>query len=462
MHPCILAPVAWSVKDDRGYLVMPRGKSITSSYKKDKISLSQIILDSCSAINFLNTRGIAHGDIKPDNMVYHDGRCKIIDMGLAVKGELFDGDYYITGELYTPEFRDIEYSIEQNNNIKCEIYALVTSYMFIVEDLQEGDIADSGQLCSYTHPRLDWLIQIALTPLNRRPSLRTVLRRAEKKYKSITERKIRYKEPTKIETCNNETYTISIWLIKYLSSELKAKTLFAALHLLNRVYEDVIEENEEKMLSCVVVMIASYLNKEQVNIQLYLQLLSIEEEEFTTIANNLIVSILQSTEGVLLTTTYWDYAQSKEDLYPLLQDLLSCTDNFKRSSNNSNKCIKVKDFLPSNMLFFSSKKGKLISSRLRSKEANSCILEVGANVDIIEHYWQKEEEPDIYLDIPLLLHNKEALKETTLSTAKNILSFLLHNKEDPLVIHTLNMICAFDWQNLGEVYLDIEKFHPFE
>ena len=36
-------------------------------------------------------------------MVYHKGQCKIIDMGLARTAELFQDNYYITGELYTPD-----------------------------------------------------------------------------------------------------------------------------------------------------------------------------------------------------------------------------------------------------------------------------------------------------------------------------------------------------------------------
>ena len=461
IHPCILAPVAWSVRDGIGYLVMLRGEDITTAYAEGKITLQQIILDSLSAIEFLNSRGIAHADIKPANMIYHNGRCKIIDMGLARTGELFQKTYYITGELYTPEFRDIEYSISQYNNINCELYALVTSYMFILENSEPE--ADSGELCYYKTDDVDlkWLVKIALLPLNKRPSITTVLKRAKKKYGILSSRKVIYKEPTKIDACSPRTQSISKWLIKNLAYELKASTLFSALHLLNRVYDDVIDKNSEKMLACIVVMLASYLNHEPVKISAYLTLLKVDEDNFNYIANNMIASILKSTEGVLLTKTYWDYARSKEDLYPLLQDLLSCSDEFKRTNSTSNKCVRVKDFITQDISTFKGK-GKLVSSRVDSKEENTCILDIEANIDIIERYWQEEEEPDIYLDLPLLLHNKEALKDTKLSTARNILRFLLQNKDDPYVEYVLNSVSIFDWQNLGDEYLNNELFHPFE
>ena len=84
-HPCIIKPICWSVDKVNGisYLVTPLGQNIKTAYDSKKISLKEIKSDLLSAVAFLNSIGIAHCDIKPDNIIFHDGKAKLIDMGIA-------------------------------------------------------------------------------------------------------------------------------------------------------------------------------------------------------------------------------------------------------------------------------------------------------------------------------------------------------------------------------------------
>lgn len=66
-HPCIMKPLAWTVMKSQAYLTMKQG--IQTAVSEGKISVSQIICDTLSAIAFLNDNGIAHCDIKPDNII---------------------------------------------------------------------------------------------------------------------------------------------------------------------------------------------------------------------------------------------------------------------------------------------------------------------------------------------------------------------------------------------------------
>lgn len=81
-HPCILKPFAWTF-DIRGYIAMPLGQDITQAYRDKLISIEEIVSDTLSAITYIFKLKIVHYDIKTSNILYHEGKATIIDMGLS-------------------------------------------------------------------------------------------------------------------------------------------------------------------------------------------------------------------------------------------------------------------------------------------------------------------------------------------------------------------------------------------
>ena len=133
-HPCILRPVEWSYCPINRvtYIAMPCGSDLQRAYLDRKITLERIVNDNLSAIAFLNNLGIIHGDIKPKNMIFLDGRAQIIDFGLAKYATMLSDRYYIRGVAYTALYKDPAYVDEAWNPINVETYALAKSYYDIM------------------------------------------------------------------------------------------------------------------------------------------------------------------------------------------------------------------------------------------------------------------------------------------------------------------------------------------
>ncbi len=77
-HPNILKPIAWSFDGFKGYLAMPLGKPITEI--KD---IQNAMIELKSAIDYLHSLNIVHGDIRLHNTISLNGKAVLIDFGYA-------------------------------------------------------------------------------------------------------------------------------------------------------------------------------------------------------------------------------------------------------------------------------------------------------------------------------------------------------------------------------------------
>jgi len=92
-HPNIINILAYTQKENEEYMTIPKGESILKAYKSGKISLKQIAYDIAAALNALHENKICHNDVKPENIIFLDGKAVLIDFGVSSRAIYYDKGY---------------------------------------------------------------------------------------------------------------------------------------------------------------------------------------------------------------------------------------------------------------------------------------------------------------------------------------------------------------------------------
>jgi serine/threonine protein kinase len=543
LHKCIIKPLAWTVKDGVGYFAMKRGLDIKEAYLGGKITIREIISDTLSAIAYLNERGIAHGDIKPDNIIFLNGRATIIDLGIAVRGVLNeDNQYYVTGDIYPVNYRDPEYYQKQYNNINCESYSLVATYLEIMYGekyvvfgcLHHFEVDDQD---------VKWLLEQVKLPQKERLPIGTILQLApdtlivrrystlrdieweefdqkknfkpcvseEKKEKVNSTEKIGKEDSTnKIEKLNEVENSLLLnimgWLVEtsYVFN-ITVRTLFLLLDLVHRTFPGIntyfhnnpttniyiqTKKNYLTLYSCAIMNMAILATATETFYDLgFWEKLFVQFVNKSGSSNNTTFTFVFAKDAVakgfsdgfeLITTTilnilncvisrptYWDYAKSKEDLYPLLLDTINLNYNpnfIRKLTRGTNKCISVKDFMSKEQSI--SFRGEYASTPLtlvKPVKIRPSQLDIKGKFSFVSTLLNEKNWLTIHysISVPILLRNRDTLRFLDIKSAFCLFSDLFNYKlSKHLCIHVLNLITNFDWRTFGTKVLDL-KLHPF-
>jgi serine/threonine protein kinase len=342
LHPCIVRPVAWSFRPKsaahlyaKTYIAISKGESIVTAFDQKKITIEEIVSDTLSALAYLNSIGLVHADMKPSNIIFHEGKAKLIDFGLCRRAAIFEDKYYITDSSYTDDFKDPEYSIEQWNPISCEVYPLAKTYHFFYAN------ADThGSLYNFSTPQiphLDWFLTEAKKPSSIRHTTFELLEMAPK------ELIVRHWEGATLETpvipidsqCGPAILTPMARMVEIAANaDLKAETLFLGLHLYRRVIPHLVPDygkgDQSKKMEAIGVMclhLATIANSQKFTYSKYMNTwIKVFKDVFTfNQLQEFLVQVMDCVGCIIGTNTYWDYASCGEDLPGLLDDTISCT-----------------------------------------------------------------------------------------------------------------------------------------
>lgn len=143
-HPHILPLLDSGVSDGLLYYVMPvvTGESLRQLLERERqLSIPEavrIAREVASALDYAHRHGVIHRDVKPENILLHDGQALVADFGIALAVQQAGGQRMTqTGlSLGTPQYMSPEQAMgEKVIDLRSDIYALgsVTYEMLVGE-----------------------------------------------------------------------------------------------------------------------------------------------------------------------------------------------------------------------------------------------------------------------------------------------------------------------------------------
>ncbi|MFL5619863.1 MAG: protein kinase domain-containing protein [Gemmatimonadaceae bacterium] len=131
-HPHILSLHDSGEIDGTVYYVMPfvDGESLRDRLAREKqlpiADAIRISTEVADALQYAHTHGVIHRDIKPDNILLHDGHAVVADFGIALAARSVDSRMTETGmSLGTPHYMSPEQAMgERDLDSRTDVYAL--------------------------------------------------------------------------------------------------------------------------------------------------------------------------------------------------------------------------------------------------------------------------------------------------------------------------------------------------
>ena len=133
-HPHILPLFDSGRVEGTVFYVMPyvQGESLRSRLTRETqlpvADAIRIAAEIAAGLDYAHRQGVIHRDIKPDNVLFHDGRALVADFGIALARSHGDGRTRMTkagASLGTPEYMSPEQATgEPNLDPRTDIYAL--------------------------------------------------------------------------------------------------------------------------------------------------------------------------------------------------------------------------------------------------------------------------------------------------------------------------------------------------
>ena len=465
IHPCIIRPTAWSVNNNIAYLALPKGNDLMKAYKEKKISLKQIMHNATSAITFLNSKGVAHCDIKPNNLIYHEGKCKVIDLGLAKVGNLHsDGQYYITGTAYNQGYRDPEYVSEQYNNIKCEIYALAATFVSIYN----RHYLSFGELYTYEKGKdkvLNMFVRCALLLQEQRPSIQDILTTIENKcnFSPYIGSILTITLDKKDSTLGYFSSIFSVILQIFYMIELKAETFFLDIDILKRGASFIGLEYPIILVAQAITILAIHARRDTpFSLASYSRMRDDNSVDKDIKLTNTIIFILSSCGGIISTVTAWDQATSPEELRSLLLKELHLP---KLERKLYSKCILLSDLISKDEIKTITSEimtvGTNILSLPNNIERKSCDITIIPDIETLTDIIESQDKVSSLSRV--LLHNRSVLSLLPLDVALNAFSSIYNRREDIKIYEfILDNISTLNWRKYGDFLVsDQDTFNPF-
>lgn len=282
-HPCILPLLNYAIDGETFLLAFPLAIEIAEALDKGLITKQEVRGDIINALFFLHSGGVAHRDIKSQNVLFYNGHAVLIDFGIAEDIiNTYEGQF-IKGEAYSGYYRDPQYDTFEYNSIKVELYAT-------------GKLFERLEIPGYS---------ILLNKIHERPPLDKLFDIYNVEFIPGEIKTVETVPPLKVNSNDITQYAAELLRLKII----RAKDIFFCLHVYHRLQYDLIEK---------------YSLREIAKISLYVSSFKLGYFEIEYIERfDILYDALKSLHGIITTPSLWDYIKYDNCIHSALIETLS-------------------------------------------------------------------------------------------------------------------------------------------
>jgi serine/threonine protein kinase len=339
-HPNIIPITAltFDVSTSTSYIAFPRGESILSYLDSHRQMYDQFMYELVVAVAFLHSKGIAHCDIKPDNIIVIDQHPVLIDFGIAKIcipiSDLHSRrvEYMLIPQAFTLSFNPPEYK-QDISSIRGDVYSLGKTFECLY--LKIRFYYPNDPLFIEGDDMLTNLFRDMLSDICTRPSAKHLMQheffttRISNLDKHITGQCLTITTPEKGEFLGiNSTiyYMLVDWILQALQCNtfITTRDMFLIFHNVHRSINVMKSYHKSKLqlfgMVNIMLAVTSTHGSETFSIK---NLNTLTDHTYNEIQfMDMVREVLRQLDGIIYTPTYWDYCTSKHNLGIALKQTL--------------------------------------------------------------------------------------------------------------------------------------------
>jgi serine/threonine protein kinase len=393
-HPNIVEMKNWTYTPSDGFkIALPLGISLGEAKNKGLITFFQVLGGILSAMEILYDLGVAHSDIKVDNLIYLDGEVKFIDFGLVSPLQTYENAQTITSTNSTLGYLDPAGIISKESNVKIEQYAVAHTLAVLFEDMYPFQYFIDPTSLNSTETTI--YQDLSKYPVETRLTIPELFRKYPQLVRTtgtILETPIYSLE----DDCDQDLIIKASDLLLHVSANenMTTQTLFLALHLFRRTLPVILpnysrdEDQKSRFLGLAIVCLSlAGIMTDDPEVDDFKRLYQISGGIYTVEnLRDLSLEVLVKLRCIIFTKTPWDYAGNVAEVYWAFFNLSRCNyQPFRMSYRPSS--IGSKKFSPKSLLW-------VVERSLKEKSYKEIIEELSLGDEgIIQPIKEIYEEP---------------------------------------------------------------------
>jgi serine/threonine protein kinase len=398
----------WTYNPGVFSIALPLGTSVREAVKKRKVSFWNVASDILSAMMILCDLNVSHNDIKVENIVYHEGKVKLIDFGILTPTTDYLNTSTVDHFLITLGYRDPAGHFDHESDYRFELYSVAGVLATLFGGVDRVYEKEPLPLLKFSSKReTNFYEDLIRYPLEARLNIRELFRKyPELKLQtgSILETPV---YPMSGDCSPVILEKVIEWMFGLITTlGMKIQTLFLCLHLFRRVLPVLLpnhlNNSEQKAkiqgLALACLSLTTLVTDDAVIFDFENGVIMSDDAYTEKQIEEMAVNILIASKGTLITESPWNYTRNSEELVWAFLGFFRCDYQVNAvpfAEGSDSRLLKIKEF-------YKLVKAKVNGSTYLKEAEKAPISEIRTSFPILINYRESQiTTPEVNLEIGL-------------------------------------------------------------